>query len=752
MTLDPGTRLGRYEVREKIGAGGMGVVYLARDTTLPRTVALKVLPPDLTRNEERLGRFEQEAYAASALNHPHILTVYEIGAEGDTHFIATELVEGVTLRQHAAGRRLPPHELLDVAAQIASALRAAHEAGIVHRDIKPENVMLRPDGYVKVLDFGLAKLTRPRPAGGDAEELTRRLVETQPGVVMGTVAYMSPEQTRGQEVDARTDLWSLGVVLYELAAGRLPFTGATPSAVMSAVMSAELPPPEEHMPGAPEGLGVILRRALSKEPAARYQTAAEMLADLRRLKRRVEAESEFGATRTHDPRTRPAPARGTAGEDAPAADSATRNAESPAPGDAPARSVEIAHVLFTDIVGYSRLPMDEQGRVLGRLQEIVRGTSEYRRAREADQLITIPTGDGMALVFFGDPEAPALCAVEIGQALGQPPPFGLRMGVHTGPVYRVDDINASRNVAGGGINTGQRVMDCGDSGHILVSGSAAEVLGQLSGWQGKLHDLGEAEVKHGVRVRVFNLLADGAGNPELPQKLRASRAEAEAKATAVPGGAGGRVGGVSKWIAAGLVLLVVGAAALGGAAYWLATRGDARRETATAAADGEAPTAPPVEVSPSPSSSPDVAAALGALLGGGDGQAAASPSTAAGEGANEAGANEAGAAGVDSLAGKWVGTYGPMSNPATLRVEESAGGKIRGVLEQGGVRVAFAGSVNAGSRAVTFKETRVLSGEGWSLGECAGRLSADGRTMSGTGQDPIGAQLGMSYQWSFTKQ
>jgi tRNA A-37 threonylcarbamoyl transferase component Bud32 len=718
MQLQPGTRLGRYEVREKIGAGGMGVVYLAQDTSLRRPVALKVLPADLTRSEERLRRFEQEAYAASALNHPHILTVYEIGAEGDTHFIATELVEGVTLRRHAAGRRLPAHELLDIATQVASALAAAHGAGIVHRDIKPENVMLRTDGYVKVVDFGLAKLTRPQsPAGGDAEALTRRMVETQPGVVMGTVAYMSPEQARGLEVDARTDLWSLGVVLYELAAGRPPFTGATPSDVMAAVLTAEPPRPEEHVPGAPEGLLNVLRRALVKEPGARYQTAAEMLADLRQLKRRVEAESEFGETRARDSRTRTA---------------AARDARDVGPDPGLGRSVEIAHVLFTDIVGYSRLPMDEQGRVLRRLQEVVRGTSEFRRAHEADQLISLPTGDGMALVFFGDPEAPAQCAIEISRALGERPSMGLRMGVHTGPVYRVADINASRNVAGGGINTAQRVMDCGDAGHILVSGAAAEVLGQLSGWQGKLHDLGEAEVKHGVRVRLFNLCADGVGNPELPQKLRTFKA-------AGAGRAGGGAG--AKWIAAGLVLLLAGAAAVAGAGYWYVNRGGGPATDTTASVDKDAPAVPAGEESPAATTvTPITPAGLAALIEG------------AGGGETEASPSPSGGGRIDGVAGRWAGTYGPMNYPATMQVEEAGGGKIRGVLEQSGVRVAFEGSVNAATRAVTFKETRVLSGEGWSLGTGTGRLSTDGRTMSGTGQDPFGAQLGMSYQWSFTRQ
>ena len=220
----------------------------------------------------------------------------------------------------------------------------------------------------------------------------------------------------------------------------------------------------------------------------------------------------------------------------------------------PTARLEIAHVLFTDIVGYSRLPIDEQTRLLRLLQEIVRSTREFREAQVKDQLISLPTGDGMALVFFGSPEDPAECAVEIGRALREQPELKLRMGVHSGPVYCVADINASRNVAGGGINTAQRVMDCGDSGHILVSDAVSKTLGELSKWAGKLQDLGEAEVKHGVRVHVFNLVADGAGNPEVPQKLRRRRkAGAPAK----------RAGAAAAGVAAVVVL-----AALASAYVW----------------------------------------------------------------------------------------------------------------------------------------------------------------------------------------
>src|ERR1700693_2399400 len=194
----------------------------------------------------------------------------------------------------------------------------------------------------------------------------------------------------------------------------------------------------------------------------------------------------------------------------------------------PSRTLEIAHVLFTDIVGYSKLPTDEQEQLLMQLQEAVRQTSEFLRAEAADELIRLPTGDGMALVFFRDAEAPVRCALELSRILNDYPSVQLRMGIHSGPVYRVADINANRNVAGGGINIAQRVMDCGDAGHILVSREVAEVIGQLSGWRPMLHDLGEVEVKHGVRIHIYNLYDNEAGNPALSKKLAASKAAAVA--------------------------------------------------------------------------------------------------------------------------------------------------------------------------------------------------------------------------------
>src|SRR6187401_126628 len=203
-----GKLIGHYRIESLIGVGGMGEVYLARDERLGRKAALKLLPDSLTTDETQLSRFKNEARTASSLNHPNILTVYEIGAEGKRLFIATEFIEGVTLRASITCGRINPHAALEIAIQVASALAAAHEAGVVHRDIKPENIMLRPDGYAKVLDFGIAKLTERKPAGSEKEIETTTLGQTQPGLVLGTARYMSPEQVRGQKVDARSDIWS----------------------------------------------------------------------------------------------------------------------------------------------------------------------------------------------------------------------------------------------------------------------------------------------------------------------------------------------------------------------------------------------------------------------------------------------------------------------------------------------------------------------------------------------------------------
>jgi eukaryotic-like serine/threonine-protein kinase len=284
-----GQSLGRYQILSLLGTGGMGQVYRARDATLGREVAVKVLPSAFTQDAERVRRFEQEARAASSLNHPNIITIYEIGQAGRTHFIAAELVEGRTLRQRMADGRMKLSVALDVTAQVASALAAAHAAGIAHRDIKPENIMLRPDGLAKVLDFGLAKLVEPQaPPGGDP--LTVEGGGTLPGVVMGTVGYMSPEQVRTEKVDARTDIFSLGVVLYEVLAVRQPFRGGSAVEVMNAILKEDPPEltagdlePRGSREQISPALERVVRRCLEKRPESRFQSASDLAFALKSL-------------------------------------------------------------------------------------------------------------------------------------------------------------------------------------------------------------------------------------------------------------------------------------------------------------------------------------------------------------------------------------------------------------------------------------------------------------------------------------
>src|SRR5215831_3099619 len=275
----PLERIGRYRIVRSLGAGGMGHVYLAQDEQLKRPVALKLLAGYSAGHAERMRRFRQEALAVSALNHPNILTIYEIGEHDSHNFIATEFVDGLTLSARIKQGELTLAESLDIAIQTANALAAAHAAGIIHRDIKPDNVMVRKDGLVKVLDFGIAKYEQTDPDGS----ATDASGHTAPGTVLGTVAYMSPEQTRGLPLDARSDLWSLGVVLYEMICGRRPFVGNTPVDVMSAVIERQPVSLNTHNPAAPEPLAQIVDKTLQKERDDRYQTATDLISDLKSL-------------------------------------------------------------------------------------------------------------------------------------------------------------------------------------------------------------------------------------------------------------------------------------------------------------------------------------------------------------------------------------------------------------------------------------------------------------------------------------
>jgi serine/threonine protein kinase len=286
-----GQTFGHYKISKRIGSGGMGEVYLASDMTAGRKAALKLLPVRFTGDAERLKRFQREARAVVGLNHPNILTVYEIGEHHSTHYIASELIEGETLHQRLLRGRIEVGEAVEVAIQVASALAAAHEAGIVHRDIKPENIMLRPDGYVKVLDFGIAKLAEQEVPATIPTDEALLLVETNMGSILGTARYMSPEQACGGQVDKGTDIWNLGVVLYEMVTGHAPFTGDTPGEAMSSILEMEPPPLTKFLAHTPAELQQIISKTLRKNRGQRYQSAHELLEALKDLRHKL----EFGA-------------------------------------------------------------------------------------------------------------------------------------------------------------------------------------------------------------------------------------------------------------------------------------------------------------------------------------------------------------------------------------------------------------------------------------------------------------------------
>ena len=298
-TLSNDQQFGSYVILKPLGAGGMGEVYLARDTRLDRTVALKILSPDISTDKRRMQRFRQEAKVASSLNQPNILTVYEFGEVGGLTFLATEFVDGETLRDHLrANKKLKLAEILDINIQVLAALDAAHEANIIHRDIKPENVMIRRrDHVVKVLDFGLAKVTEKKISKGGDESEAATEFKTAPGIIMGTINYMSPEQAQAAATDVRTDIWSTGVMIYEMVSGVLPFKGATDSHTIVQILEKDpVPLTNFTQRNVPAELQRIVAKALSKSPDERYQTAKDMLIDLRALKRQLDIERTSSPT------------------------------------------------------------------------------------------------------------------------------------------------------------------------------------------------------------------------------------------------------------------------------------------------------------------------------------------------------------------------------------------------------------------------------------------------------------------------
>jgi len=332
MAAKVGSQLGRYKLLSPLGAGAMAEVYLAQDTKLGRPVALKLLSDKLAVDDSHLHRFEQEARAASALNHPNILTIYEVGQLRRTHFIATEFVEGQTLRQRLHESRLNLSKALDISIQVAAALTAAHAVGILHRDIKPENIMVRTDGFVKVVDFGLAKLTErvSDESSSSSEAPTMLHFDTEPGTVLGTTRYMSPEQARGLPLDNRTDIWSLGVTLYEMITGRRPFDGQSAGDVIAAILEHDPVPLDRYVRAAPADLHSVVTKALAKNVQERYQRMPVFMNDLQRIRRRQELEIELAQpTLTHTSGGAPVPTAGSQGSGKPLSTSSSGLASTP---------------------------------------------------------------------------------------------------------------------------------------------------------------------------------------------------------------------------------------------------------------------------------------------------------------------------------------------------------------------------------------------------------------------------------------
>ncbi|NNF00053.1 MAG: serine/threonine protein kinase, partial [Pyrinomonadaceae bacterium] len=293
MKLEKGTKISHYKILSEIGKGGMGEVYLAQDTKLNRNVAIKFLSEEWSKDSDKLNRFIQEAQAASALNHPNIITIHGIDETEGSQYIALEYIEGETLTERL-NNKLKFNEALNIATQIASALDAAHTAGIVHRDIKPDNVMIREDGIVKILDFGIAKLTEQKKPKVESEDATAVQVNTTPGMIIGTANYMSPEQAKGKEIDSRTDVFSFGVLLYQMVCGSLPFEGESPLEIIGSILNKEPNPLNESE--IPSDLRKIISKSLRKERDERYQTIKGLLADLKELKEDLAIQEKLDKT------------------------------------------------------------------------------------------------------------------------------------------------------------------------------------------------------------------------------------------------------------------------------------------------------------------------------------------------------------------------------------------------------------------------------------------------------------------------
>lgn len=471
----------RYLIENKLDQGGIGAVYLARDQELHgKQVVIKVLLDQAGQDEWLKKKFRQEVEALSRIEHPGVVGILDSGQTPDAkQFLVMQFVKGHSLRSLMVNEGMAFGQVANIIRQTGQALSAAHDQGVLHCDLKPENIMLQDLGegeyQVKVVDFGIAKIKDSQVAAVSND--TR---------VAGTLPYMAPEQLENRPSSA-SDVFALGVIAYEMLTGRRPFNPPNQYQVLETLRAGVKIKPRDLRPSLPTAAQDIVLKALSFEARARQPRARD-----------------FGEI---------------------LAQALTTDLELPTQplAEASGADLELAHVLFMDIVGYSKFPTDQQTRIVKQLQEIVSGTEAFQRAKTGKQVISRSTGDGMALVFFSGPRAAAECAAEIDSSLRTQSEFALRMGINSGPVYRVNDMNETVDVAGAGINLAQRVMDCGDAGHILLSTSTADLLRELGEWRERIHDLGERKVKHGVRVHLYNLHYGEIGNPRLPEKISKRR-------------------------------------------------------------------------------------------------------------------------------------------------------------------------------------------------------------------------------------
>ena len=517
--LLPGSLIrGKYRIVNRIGIGGMATVYRAIHMAFNEERAIKILNDRLYNDSTVTSRFRTEAIITRKLRHPNAVFIEDLDVMDDGRpFIVMELVDGPGLREIIRQNApLVPVRAIRIAQQVSSALVAAHSVGITHRDTKPENIVLVRNGGVetaKVLDFGIAKV---RSQLMDPETTLGTNQTTSLGMIIGTPAYMAPEQAESRPdrpVDGRADIYSLGMVLYELLSGALPFESDTPIGMMFHQVKTqprELPDVAPLLRDCPELCQVVMR-CLRKHPNDRYASASDLVTALNEAEQMIlsKAPRLFTTEQRREYEEGYKSSAGMVVRSEP--DISSRNTPDP--------KLEIAHVLAIDIVGHSRLPINAQAIALQELQRLVCSTPDFSGAR-GDDLVSLQTADGIALSFFSSPEAPIRCAMHIAAAVREKPDLDIRIGLHSGPVFRVRDIKDNINVAGGGINFAERVMRFGDSGHILASGVIADLITQHSTWSESFHELGVAEIMEGVKLRIFNVYTEDYGNPAVPSKLQ----------------------------------------------------------------------------------------------------------------------------------------------------------------------------------------------------------------------------------------